>query len=42
MTIKELRDFIYENYYRQIGFSKKKQLLFSQTLEQKHLLLLAS
>ena len=22
MTIKELRDFIYENYYRRIGFPK--------------------
>ena len=24
MTVKEVKDFIFENYYRQIGFAKEK------------------
>ena len=36
LTIKELRDFIFENYYKRIGFSeKKKQLLFNEASEKK-------
>ena len=41
MTIKELRDFIYEKYYRQFGILKK-QLLFKETPEKKFLFLLAT
>ena len=29
MSVNEIRDFIFENYYKQIGFSKKKQFLFN-------------
>ena len=35
MTIKEPRKFKCENYYRQIGFTKKSQLLFNETSENK-------
>ena len=43
VTTNEIKDFILENYYKRIGFSKKKQLLFNQTLEnKKDLLLLAN
>ena len=34
MTIKELKDFIFENYYRQNRFINKKQLLVSETLKK--------
>ena len=50
MTIKELKDFLYENYYRRIGFFKensyysikhwKKLLLLVMKLIEKYLLLL--
>ena len=33
MSVNEIRDFTFENYYKQIGFSKenRKKLLFNQT-----------
>ena len=42
MTIKELKDFIFENYYRQNRFINKKQLLVSETLKKTDLLSFAT
>ena len=34
--VNELRDFIFQNYYKRIGFDKEtKKLLFDETLEKK-------
>ena len=33
MLVNELRDFIFENHYKRIGFVKKK-FLFNETFEQ--------
>ena len=41
MSFNELRDFIFENYYKRIGFVKKK-LFFNETFKKKQLLLLAT
>ena len=35
MTLNEIRDFIFENYYKQTGFSEKKHLLLNETSEKK-------
>ena len=35
MTVNEVNDFIFENYYKQIRFPKRKQLLFRETFEKK-------
>ena len=42
MSINEIKDFIFENHYKWIRFSKKKQLLFNETLEKKDWLLLGN
>ena len=34
VTVNEIRDFIYENYRKQVGFNKK-HLLFIETAEKK-------
>ena len=34
MSINEIKDFIFENYSKQILFSKKSSLLFNETLEK--------
>ena len=35
MSLKEIKDFIFENFYKRIGFFLKKWLLFNETLEKK-------
>ena len=42
MTIKELKDFIFENYYRQIGFTKENSYYLVKYQKEKDLLLLAT
>ena len=54
MTVKELKDFIFENYYRQIGFTKEKSyysnkrqkkiftVICNQIKGKKHLILVIS
>ena len=42
MTIKELKDFIYENYYRQFRFLKEKSYYSMKHQKKKDLLLLAT
>ena len=43
MLVIEVEDFIFENYYKLIAFSKKNISLFNETLQKKRdLLLLAN
>ena len=42
MTIKELKDFMLKNYYRQIGFPKEKNYYSMKHQKKKELLLLAT
>ena len=42
MKVNELRDFIFENYYKQIGFVKESSYYSRKCLKRKDLLLLAS
>ena len=42
MFVNEIRDFIFENYYKQIGFSKENSYYSMKRLKQKELLLLAN
>ena len=42
MTVKELKDFIFENYYRQIGFTKENSYYLVKYQKEKDLLLLAT
>ena len=42
VTIKELKDFIFENYYRQIEFTKEKSYYSMKHQKKKDLLLLAT
>ena len=42
MFVNEIRYFIFENYYKQIGFSKKNSYYSKKRLKQKELLLLAN
>ena len=35
MSVNEIRDFTFKNYYKRIRFSKKKQLFFNETLGKK-------
>ena len=42
MSVNEIRDFIFENYYERIGFSKKNSYYSTKRLKKKDLLLLAS
>lgn len=34
ITVKELREFIYENYYKQIGFTGKETIIYLKRLEK--------
>ena len=42
MTVNKLRDFIFENYYKQIGFVKEKSYYSIKRLKNKDLLLFAT
>ena len=42
MAIKELRDFIFKNYYRKIGFTKENSYYSMKHQKKKDLLLLAT
>ena len=42
MTVNELREFIFENYYKQIGFVKEKSYYSIKRLKNKDLLLFAT
>ena len=35
MTFNDLKEFIYENYYKQIGFNKEDSYYMLKTLEKK-------
>ena len=35
MSVKEIRDFIFENYCKRMGFFYRKQLLFNEMLGKK-------
>ena len=39
--VNEIRDFIFENYYKRIGFSKERSYYSMKRLKRKDLLLLA-
>ena len=41
MTLKDLREFIFENYYKQISFTKKRQLLLAEKSKKTYLVLFA-
>ena len=42
MTVNELREFIFENYYKQIGFVKEESYYSIKRLKNKDLLLFAT
>ena len=42
MSVNEIRDFIFENYYKRIGFSKESSYYSMKCLKRKDLLLLAN
>ena len=42
MPVKEMRDFIFENYYKRIGFSKGNSYYQTKHFKKKHLLFLAN
>ena len=42
MTVKEVKDFIFENYYRQIGFAKEKSYYSIKRQKKKDLLSFAT
>ena len=42
MTVNELRDFIFENYYKQFGFAKESSYCSVKRLKRKDLLLIAT
>ena len=42
MSVIDIRDFIFENYYKQIGFSKEISYHSMKRLKRKDLLLLAN
>ena len=42
MAVNELRDFIFENYYKPIGFVKERSYYSTKCLKRKDLLLLAT
>ena len=41
MSVNEIRDFFFENYYKRIGFSKENSYYLMKRLERKDLLSLA-
>ena len=42
MSVHDIRDFIFEKYYKQIGFSKEGSYYSMKRLKRKDLLLLAN
>ena len=42
MSIKEIKNFIFENYYKRIGFSEESSYYSIERLKKKDLLLLAN
>ena len=42
MTEKELKKFIFENYYRQIGFTKENSCYSTKNQKKKDLILIAT
>ena len=42
MTVNKLIDFVFENYYKQIGFVKERSYYSTERLKRKNLLLLAT
>ena len=42
MSVNEIRDFIFENYYKRIGFSKESSYYSMKCLKRKDLLLLTN
>ena len=42
MTVNKLIDFVFENYYKQIGFVKERSYYSMERLKRKNLLLLAT
>ena len=42
MSVNEMKDFIFENYYKKIGFSKESSYYSIKCLKRKDLLLLAN
>ena len=42
MTVNKLIDFVFENYYKQIGFVKERSYYSMERLKRKILLLLAT
>ena len=42
MSVKEIRDFIFENFYKRIGISKESSSYSMKCLQKKDLLLLAT
>ena len=42
MFVNDIRDFIFENYYKRIGFSKESSYCSVKRLKRKDLLLLAN
>ena len=42
MTVNEIRDFIFENYYKQIGCCKENRYYYTERLMKKDLLPLAN
>ena len=42
MSINEIKDFIFKNYYKRIGFSKENSYYSMKDLKEKSLLLLAN
>ena len=42
MSVNDIRNFIFENYYKRIGFSKKDSYYSMKRLKRKYLLFLAN
>ena len=42
MSVDEIKDFIFENYYKRIGFSKENSYYSMKRLKRKDLLLLGN
>ena len=42
MSVNEIKDFIFENYYKRIGFSKENSYYSMKNSKKKNLLLLAN
>ena len=42
MSINEIKDFVFENYYKRLGFSKESSYYSMKRLNKKDLLLLAN